>query len=232
MFTFTEESQGCKANYIWSNLVNCAEFCKSFPFKWCLYIVVLDQPRIGKHKMDEPELISKFKQGDLSAFHQLVERYQDPVTNLSYRFLRNKEEAEEAAQEVFLKVYLSANAYQHHTKFSTWLFKIAVNLCLNKLRDKRKLPSSQLEEDWPAPAELQPDKILEQDNLNKAVREAIDSLSEQQRTVILLSQFGGLSYQEMSRTLDCSVSAIESRLFRAKENLRRILTPFVKKDEI
>lgn len=182
--------------------------------------------------MDERELITKFKQGDRSAFRQLVEKYQDPVINISYRFLRNKEEAEETAQEVFLKVYLSAKTYQHNTKFSTWLFKIAVNLCLNKLRDKRKLPTSQLEEDLSTPLKLQPDKLLEQENLNKTVREAIDSLPEQQRTVILLNQTGDFSYQEMARMLDCSISAIESRLFRAKENLKRILTPFIEKDEI
>ena len=182
--------------------------------------------------MDERELITKFKQGDRSAFRQLVERYQDPIINLSYRFLRNKEEAEEAAQEVFLKVYLSAKAYRHDDKFSNWLFKIAANLCLNKLRDKRRLPSSQLEEDLPAPVELQPDKILEQDNLNKSVRAAIDSLPEQQRSVILLNQSGEFSYQEMAKILDCSVSAIESRLFRAKENLRRLLAPIIKNNEI
>ncbi len=182
--------------------------------------------------MDERELISKSKQGDRPAFRQLVEKYQDSVINMSYRFLRNKEEAEEAAQEVFLKVYLSRNTYQHQTKFSTWLFKIAVNYCLNKLRDRKKFPFSRLEEDLPAPAEFQPDKLLEQENLNRAIRKAIDSLPDQQRTVILLNQFEEFSYQEMARMLDCSLSAIESRLFRAKENLKRILAPFIKKDEI
>ncbi len=182
--------------------------------------------------MDERELINKFKQGGRSAFRQLVEKYQDPVINISYRFLRNKEEAEEAAQEVFLKVYLSAKTYQHNNKFSTWLFKIAVNLCLNKIRDKRKYNSSQLQEDLPAPTNLQPDKLLEQENLNRAIRKAIDSLPDQQRTVILLNQFEEFSYQEMAGMLDCSLSAIESRLFRAKENLRKILTPYLKKDEI
>lgn len=182
--------------------------------------------------MDERELITKFKQGDRSAFRQLVEKYQDPVINISYRFLRNKEEAEETAQEVFLKVYLSAKTYQHNNKFSTWLFKIAVNLCLNKLREKKKLPTSQLEEDLPAPLKLQPDKLLEQENLNRAIRKAIDSLPDQQRTVILLNQFEEFSYLEMAGILDCSLSAIESRLFRAKENLKRILAPFIKKDEI
>ncbi len=177
-------------------------------------------------------MIQQFKQGDRSAFRQLVEKYQDSVINVSYRFLRNKEEAEEAAQEVFLKVYMSANSYQHRTKFSTWLFKIAVNYCLNKLRDKNKLHSSRLAEDLPAPVEFQPDRLLEQENLNRSVREAIDSLPDQQRAVILLNQYGELSYQEMAKMLDCSVSAVESRLFRAKDNLRKILAPYIKKDEI
>ncbi|MFH1336760.1 MAG: sigma-70 family RNA polymerase sigma factor [Candidatus Zixiibacteriota bacterium] len=182
--------------------------------------------------MDESELIHRYIQGDRSAFKQLVEKYQDQVLNIGYRFLRNKEEAEEAAQEVFLKVYLSTNSYQHKTKFSTWLFRIAVNYCINKLREKRKLPSSQLDEDLPAPVESQPDRLLEQENLNKSVREAMDSLPEQQRAAILLNQYGEFSYHEMAQMLDCSISAVESRLFRAKENLRKILTPYIKKDEI
>ena len=84
----------------------------------------------------------------------------------------------------------------------------------------------------PAPVEFQPDRLLEQENLNRSVREAIDSLPDQQRAVILLNQYGELSYQEMAKMLDCSVSAVESRLFRAKENLRKILAPYIKKDEI
>jgi RNA polymerase sigma-70 factor (ECF subfamily) len=187
---------------------------------------------IEKDNMDERELISRFKQGDRSAFRQLVERYQDPVINIGYRFLRNKEEAEEAAQEVFLKVFLSTYSYQHNTKFSTWLYRITVNYCINKLREKRKLPSSHLDKDLPAPVESQPDRLLEQENLNRSVREAIDSLPEQQRAAILLNQYGEFSYQEMAQMLDCSISAVESRLFRAKENLRKILTPYKRKDKI
>lgn len=182
--------------------------------------------------MDEFELIQQFKKGDNSAFRQLVERYQDSVINVSYRFLRNKEEAEEIAQETFLKVYLSANSYQPKTKFSTWLFKIVVNSCLNKLRDKKKFSFSQLEENLPAPTEEQPDKSLEREELKKLVKEAIDSLPENQRTVILLNQYEGFSYQDTAKILDCSVSAVESRLFRAKENLKKILAEHIKKDAI
>ena len=182
--------------------------------------------------MDETELILKFKQGDKFAFRQLVEKYQDSVINTCYRFLRNKEEAEEVAQDVFLKVYLSANTYQPKTKFSTWLFRIVVNVCLNQVRDKKKFSFSQLEENLPAPTEEQPDKSLEREELKKLVKEAIDSLPENQRTVILLNQYEGFSYQDTAKILDCSVSAVESRLFRAKENLKKILAEHIKKDTI
>jgi len=182
--------------------------------------------------MDETELILKFKKGDKFAFRQLVEKYQNSVINACYRFLRNKEEAEEVAQEVFLKVYLSLNTYQPKTKFSTWLFKIVVNSCLNKLRDKKKFSASQLDEDFPAPSEDQPDKSLEQEELRMLVRNAVDSLPENQRAVILLNQYENFSYQDMAKILDCSVSAIESRLFRAKESLRTKLSQYIKKDII
>jgi len=182
--------------------------------------------------MNEIDLIRQFRLGDKSAFRRLVERYQHSVINLSYRFLRNKEEAEDMTQETFLKAYLSAHRYQPTTKFSAWLFKIAVNSCLNRLRDKKKFSFSRLEENLPAPAMDQPDNCLERDQLKGLVREAIDSLPENQRTVILLNQYEEFSYQEMARMLDCSVSAVESRLFRAKENLRKVLAGQIKKEAI
>ncbi|MGB8656568.1 MAG: sigma-70 family RNA polymerase sigma factor [Candidatus Zixiibacteriota bacterium] len=178
--------------------------------------------------MEETELIRQFKNGDKSAFRQLVEKYQDSVINTSYRFLRNKEEAEETAQEVFLKVYLSSQSYQPKAKFSTWLFKIVANCCLNKLRDKKKFSSLQLDKDLPASTEDQPDKSLERQELKRLLTEAIDSLPENQRTVILLNQDGEFSYQEMAKMLDCSVSAVESRIFRAKDSLKKILSPYLK----
>jgi RNA polymerase sigma-70 factor (ECF subfamily) len=191
--------------------------------------------------MNDTELILKFKEGDKSAFRELVEKYQDSVINTCYRFLRNKEEAEEIAQEVFLKVYLSANSYQPKAKFSTWLFKIVVNLCLNKLRDKKKYVSlkigspyhkNQMEDDIPALAEHQPDKSFEHKELKRIIKDAIDSLPENQRVAIILNKYEGFSYQEMAKILDCSVSSIESRLFRAKENLKKKLEPYIKKDAI
>ena len=193
--------------------------------------------------MNETELVLKFKNGDKSAFRELVEKYQGSVINTCFRFLRNKEEAEEVAQEVFLKVYLSARSYQPKAKFSTWLFKIVVNLCLNKLRDKKRssLPKIedsfyhnqiQMENDFPAPAESQPDKSYEREELKKIIKEAIDSLPENQRAAIILNKYEGFSYQDMAKILDCSVSAIEARLFRAKENLRKKLNPYIKKNAI
>jgi RNA polymerase sigma-70 factor (ECF subfamily) len=182
--------------------------------------------------MDETELILKFKQGDKFAFRQLVEKYQDSVINVGHQFLRNKEEAEEMAQEVFLKVFLSTGSYRPQAKFSTYLFKIVVNSCLNKLRDKKKFSSSQLEENLPAPTEEQPDKSLEREELKRLIKEAIDSLPENQRIVIILNQYEGFSYQDTAKILDCSVSAVESRLFRAKESLKKKLSAYIKKDAI
>jgi len=191
--------------------------------------------------MDDAELFLKFKRGDKSTFCQLVEKYQYAVINTCYRFLRNRDEAEEAAQEVFLKVYLSANSYQPRAKFSTWLFKIVMNLCLNKLRDKKKYSSlkidnpfykNQIENDIPALTESQPDKSYEHKELKRIIKDAIDSLPENQRVAIMLNKYEGFSYQDMAKILDCSVSSIQSRLFRAKESLKKKLEPYIKKDAI
>lgn len=182
--------------------------------------------------MNEAELILKCQQGDQSAFRELVEKYQDSVINTCYRFLMNREEAEEVAQEIFLKVYLSFGSYQPKTKLSTWLFKIVVNSCLNKLRDKKKSSTFQLEENLSASPEDQPDRSLEKEELKRLVRDAINSLPENQRAVIMLNKYEGFSYQDVAKILDCSVSAVESRLFRAKESLKKKLAEHIKKDSI
>ena len=142
-------------------------------------------------------LMLRVKQGDMGAFEELVEKYKQPVTNLVYRSLRDATEAEDLAQNVFLQVYKSAYRYRVSAKFSTWLYTIARNLCLNEIRRRSRHPADPLDVSHPdqedQPARQYEDKkgfgahdLLLQDELFGKVEEAISALPENQRTSLLL----------------------------------------------
>jgi len=183
------------------------------------------------------KLMKKIAQGDLSAFRPLVEKYQNTIINIIYRYIGNRSEAEELTQEVFLRVFKSAKKYKPRAKFSTWLYRITINLCLNYKRDKKKIPMVSLNtpsenngqeiiEIIPASKNSRPDIILQNEERNIIIKRAIYSLPEKQRIAVILQEFEDLSYKEISRIMKCSVSAVESLLFRARENLRKRLTPY------
>jgi RNA polymerase sigma-70 factor (ECF subfamily) len=183
-------------------------------------------------------LMLRVKQGDRTAFASLVEKYKQPVMNLAYRTLRDETEAEDLAQAVFLQVYKSAGRYQSTAKFSTWLFTIARNLCLNEIRRRSRHPAESLDavhaenEERPVHQveEKQvagpPDSLLRVE-LEQKVEEAIASLPENQRTAILLCKAEELSYEEIAEVLGCSLSATKSLIHRARETLKQKLKPYL-----
>lgn len=187
-------------------------------------------------------LMLRVKKGDTDAFTQLVEKYKQPVMNLVYRSLRDQTEAEDLAQNVFVQVYKSAARYQMTAKFSTWLFTIARNLCLNEIRRRSRHPAESLDAPHPEQEEQPkhqiedlknaspPDKLLEGELVNK-VEEAIASLPENQRTALLLCRQDELSYEEMAEILGCSVSATKSLIHRGRETLKERLKPYLKTGE-
>src|ERR1043165_101480 len=154
-------------------------------------------------------LMLRVKQGDRDAFEALVEKYKQPVMNLVYRTLSDGTEAEDLAQHVFLQVYKSAHRYEVSAKFSTWIFTIARNLCLNEIRRRSRHPADSLDEpfsdneDQPmrqiedARAFSPPDALLH-DELEKMVEMALEQLPEKQRTALLLCRQQELSYEEMA----------------------------------
>jgi RNA polymerase sigma-70 factor, ECF subfamily len=186
-------------------------------------------------------LMLRVKRGDRAAFTELVEKYKQPVMNFIFRTLRDEAEAEDLAQNVFLQVYKSRSRYQRTAKFSTWLFTIARNLCLNELRRRSRHPAESLEESH-AEHEDQPrqqyeDKkiILPADSLlhgelAKKIEEALDELPENQRTAILLCRQDELSYEEIAEVLDCSLSATKSLIHRGRETLKEKLKPYLKNE--
>jgi len=152
------------------------------------------------------DLMLRSQAGDVSAFEQLMRKHQRSVINTIYRFIGNRAEAEELAQEVFLKVYNSAQKYKRKAKFSTWLYKITTNLCLNEIRRKR-LETVSLDDLAERASELAdtrqtpPDITLEKNQLAALVRKAVRSLPEKQRMALILREYDGLSYKEIAEVM-------------------------------
>ena len=187
------------------------------------------------------QLMLDVKAGDQQSFGLLLQRYRTPLVNFLYRMVRNREQAEDLAQEVFLRVYRAREDYEPSAKFTTWLFRIATNLALNSVRDHRY---QKLEVSMDAPitvdaedgeermmevADEHPDieEHLVQEARKKMIRHAIEKLPEKQRAAVLLHKYQELDYAEISKILQCSESALKSLLFRAYETLRVELAPLV-----
>ena len=179
------------------------------------------------------------KQGDRDAFETLVEKYKQPVMNLVYRTLSDASEAEDLAQHVFLQVYKSAHRYEVSAKFSTWLFTIARNLCLNEIRRRSRHPADSLDatssdnEDQPARQyedvkTFSPPDTLLQGELEDKIEEALRELPENQRTAIQLCRNEEFSYEDIAETLQCSVSAVKSLIHRGRETLKQKLKPYLR----
>lgn len=183
-------------------------------------------------------LMLKFKQGDKLAFDELLDKYHRPVINNIYRMIQDRHEADDLAQEVFIRVYNSSKNYQPTAKFSTWIYKITMNLCLNELRRRKKKVFS-LDENIPTQEgqvkieiaekdkDLPPEELAKRE-LQDIVRRAIESLPENQRMAVILRRYEDLSYEDIAKTMNCSVSAVKSLLNRAKEMLKEKLVSYIK----
>jgi len=177
----------------------------------------------------DAELMKKVALEDTAAFSEIMKRYQLPLFNFIYRTISDYGEAEDLTQEVFLRVYRSAKRYKPVTKFTTYLFKIARNLCLNRLRKRKRFWLFSLDEEEggteiQAEDSTRPDVIHEKKEVADIIAEALSTLSEDQRMAVVLQRFHNLSYKEIAEVMGCSVSAVESLLFRAKQNLKKKLS--------
>ena len=183
-------------------------------------------------------LMLRVKRGDRAAFAELVERYKQPLFNFVFRTLRDETETEDVAQNTFLQVWKSRARYERTAKFSTWLFTIARNLCLNEIRRRSRHPAESLEETH-AEHDDQPSRQYEDKKiflptetalhgeLAQKIEEALAELPENQRTAILLCRQDELSYEEIAEVLDCSLSATKSLIHRGREMLKEKLKPYL-----
>ncbi len=184
-------------------------------------------------------LMLRVKRGDLDAFEELVEKYKQPVMNLIYRSLQDATEAEDLAQNVFVQVFKSADRYQVSAKFTTWLYTIARNLCLNEIRRRSRHPADSLNatrsdnEDEPlrqfedTRTFSAPDTLLHGE-LEAKIQEALSELPENQRTAILLFREEELSYEDIAKIIGCSLSATKSLIHRGRETLKHRLKPYLR----
>ena len=184
-------------------------------------------------------LMLRVKQGDATAFTRLVDKYKQPVMNLAYRTLRDLTEAEDLAQNVFVQVYKSARRYEPSAKFSTWLFTIARNLCLNEIRRRARHPAESLDQthseadDQPLHQVedrrvASPPEELLHGELEQKITAALAELPENQRTALLLCRQEELSYEEIAEVLGCSLSATKSLIHRGRETLKSKLKPYLR----
>lgn len=186
--------------------------------------------------MDDLEIVARFKSGDDDVFPIVVEKYQKLVLNCAFKFLRNRESAEDITQEVFLEVFESIHTFRGDSKLSTWIYRIAVTKSLNHLKSMRRkkrfavlvsLFEGEKAEDPAAPmAMMGPDRQLENQDRARILSWALYRLPDNQRIAFTLSKYDELSYEEISSIMNMSISSIESLLHRAKANLRKILVRY------
>ena len=178
------------------------------------------------------ELLALTAAGNQAAFAELVRSHQSRVLNLVYRFTRNRQDAEDLAQEVFLKVWKYARTFKGQSAFGTWLYRLAVNTCLN-FRQKKKMESEPLPllGDFAAATATAGEEIINRERQNH-LNKALEALPARQRMALILVNFEGKSYEEIAAIMEISISAVETLLFRARHNLAEILRPLKNKGEL
>jgi RNA polymerase sigma-70 factor (ECF subfamily) len=188
--------------------------------------------------LSDADIMLRVGEGDDAGFNYLIEKYRKPIIHFMFRMVRNQAQAEELAQEVFLRVYRSRLTYRADARFTTWLYRIATNLGVNHARDtKYERAAQNVYLDQPDPetgttpdlADATP--LVEQDLLKeermKAIRQHVLALPERQRAAVLMHKYQGLDYKQIGEVLKLSESATKSLLFRAYQTLRERLKDFV-----
>ena len=180
----------------------------------------------------DADMVKGVSEGDEEAFEQLVEKYQHSVLSTIFRYVGDRAEAEDIAQEVFLKVWRHTKNFKGKSRFSTWLYRIVVNQCLG-YRGKHKETLEPLDATIEKEVGSEtPEVEAERRKEAEIVRKAVDELPSRQRIALILSKFEGKSYKEVAQIMGVSLSTVESLIFRAKASLKRKLLPLKRKGDI
>jgi RNA polymerase sigma-70 factor, ECF subfamily len=178
----------------------------------------------------DEELVALSVGGDLDSFNQLVLRWERPIYALAYRVLGREEDARDIAQETFLRAFRALKGFKGQAKFSSWLYRIALNLCRDWMRRERRAPVAQAPEGIDiielageaTPSESL-DDVIARHQLGRVVGKAMAALPEEQRTAIILKEYHGLTFQEIAELLDCPLSTVKTRLYQGLSVLRKQL---------
>ncbi len=179
------------------------------------------------HGQPDSDVIRQIQSGDDSAFDELMGRYKRPVVNFIFRMLGNADDADDVAQEVFVRVYRKLDTYRPETKFSTWLFALARNAAIDRLRWRARHPTEPIDPESPLPAETNTAEDVSAREIGALITAAVSELPEDQRTVLVLAEYQGMSHAEIATVMRCSEKSVESRLYRARQTLRRGLRPLL-----
>jgi RNA polymerase sigma-70 factor (ECF subfamily) len=179
----------------------------------------------------DEELVASATAGDIDSFNQLVTRWERPIYALAYRTLGREEDARDVVQEAFLRAYRGLRGFKGQAKFSSWLYRITLNLCRDWIRRERRAPlvavpegvdPVDLADSRPAPVDSVEDLVSRRE-MSRAVARAMAELPEEQRAAILLKEYHGLTFQEIADMLNCPLSTVKTRLYQGLSVLRRRL---------
>jgi RNA polymerase sigma-70 factor (ECF subfamily) len=193
------------------------------------------RPSAGVEQSDL-ELVKRAQRGERGAFDLLVLRYQHKVVKLVARLLRDPAEAEDVAQEAFVKAYRALGSFRGDSAFYTWLYRIAVNTARNSIASRQRRPldyEADLSENEQSAVESRmrhtdtPEANVLSEEIHRTVNRAVEELPEDLRTAIILREVEGLSYEEIAQAMDCPVGTVRSRIFRAREAIDRNLKPLL-----
>jgi len=178
----------------------------------------------------DEELVARSQRGDVDSFNQLILRWERPIYALAYRVIGREEEARDVCQEAFLRAFRALPGFKGQAKFSSWLYRITLNLCRDWLRRQRRAPVSQMPEDTDVlemaaargPVESIEDLVARRE-LSAVVEEAMALLPDEQRTAIILKEYHGMTFQEIADLQGCPLSTVKTRLYQGLSVLRRQL---------
>ncbi len=176
---------------------------------------------------DEESLVRQAQDGSIAAFEQIIVLYQKRIFKMAYGYLKNQEDAKEVVQETFLRLYKAIGAYREGNRFSSWLYRIATNLCVdqyrkNKLRSQREGDTDNLVGDHYQVAETEdPELHMANETMKTQIHQAVSKLSKQEKKVFMLKHFSHMKYQEIAEVMDISVGTVKSTHHRAVTNLKK-----------
>ena len=179
----------------------------------------------------DEELVARSRGGDVDSFNQLVTRWQRPIYALAYRVIGREEDARDVCQETFLRAFRALGGFKGQAKFSSWLYRITLNLCRDWIRRERRTPIAQAPEgvdlielaSESAPSESI-EELVARREMGRAIARVMAELPDEQRTAIILKEYHGLTFQEIADLLDCPLSTVKTRLYQGLTVIRRQLT--------